>query len=467
MYKRDYAMNTRAACLFALAAVTALSPATSNAADAPWTLQSLADSPDHWKLSGSFRSRYEFLDGQPRPGLDESPDLLSFRTTLSAEYTAGAFRVAAELYDSRAYWGDSRTGIGTGEVNALELVQAYVGADLRDVFGADSNASLKAGRFMLNLGSRRLVAADDYRNTTNSYTGLRVDLNRKAGPSSTFIYTLPQRRLPDDLPSILDNDVELDSESSALVLWGGIVTWPKLIGGESVETSFFRLTEDDEPDLATRNRRLNTTSVRLFRDPLKGAWDYEVEAVYQSGSVRASTTTSAAELDVSAYFYHLELGYQGAGAWLPRVSLEYDEASGDDSDSDYGRFDTLFGMRRADLAPSGIYAAVARANIRSPGIRVDFVPSARLDAFIGYRGLWLDSRTDSFSTSNVRDTAGRSGDFAGHQIDMRARYWLVPRLLRFEGNAVLLFKGRFLQDAPNAPATGDTHYLSANLIAMF
>lgn len=463
----NYSTNILVACLLASSVVTSLLPLAANAADSAWTLQSFADSPENWKLSGSFRSRYELLDGQPRPGLDESPDLLSFRTTLAAEYMAGAFRFAAEIYDSRAYWGDARTGIGTGEVNALEVVQAYVGADLRNVFATDSNASLKAGRFMLNLGSRRLVAADDYRNTTNSYTGLRVDLNRKAGPSSTFIYTLPQRRLPDDLSSLLDNDIERDSESSALVLWGGMVTWPKLIGGESLETSFFRLNEDDEPDLATRNRRLNTTSVRLFRDPLGGAWDYEIEAAYQSGSVRAGTAANAAALDVSAYFYHAEIGYQGTGAWKPRVSVEYDEVSGDDSASDYGRFDTLFGMRRADFAPSGIFAAVARANIRSPGIRVDFVPSARLDAFIGYRGLWLDSRTDSFSTTNVRDASGRSGDFAGHQIDMRARYWLLPKLLRFEGNAVLLFKGRFLKDAPNAPATGDTRYLSANLIATF
>ena len=454
-------------CLFVSSAVATWLPLAAKAADSPWTLQSFADSPENWQLSGSFRSRYEHLDGQPRPGLDASPDLLSFRTTVSAAYTTGAFRFAAEIYDSRAYWGDSGTGMGTGEVNALELVQAYVGADLADVFGADTHASIQAGRFMLNLGSRRLVAADDYRNTTNSYTGLRVDLNRKAGPSTTLIYTLPQRRLPDDLPSILDNEIEMDSESSALVLWGGILTWPRLIAQESLQTSFFRVTEDDEPDLATRNRRLNTGSIRLFRDPAAGAWDYEVEAAYQWGSVRASTARNAPELDVSAYFYHLELGYQSAGAWEPRVSLEYDEVSGDDSDSDYGRFDTLFGMRRADFAPSGIYAAVARANIRSPGIRVDFVASSRLDGFIGYRGLWLDSRTDSFSTTNVRDATGRSGHFAGHQLDMRARYWLVPRALRFEGTAVLLFKERFLEDAPNAPATGDTHYVSANLTATF
>jgi hypothetical protein len=67
----------------------------------------------------------------------------------------------------------------------------------------------------------------------------------------------------------------------------------------------------------------------------------------------------------------------------------------------------------------------------------------------------------------VRDASGRSGDFAGHQLDTRVRYWLVPQVWRLEADAVLLMKGRFLEDAPNAPATGDMHYLSLNLSAAF
>jgi len=43
---------------------------------------------------------------------------------------------------------------------------------------------------------------------------------------------------------------------------------------------------------------------------------------------------------------------------------------------------------------------------------------------------------------------------------MRARYWLVPGLLRGEVNYSLIGKGHFLRTAPNAPATGDTHYAS-------
>jgi hypothetical protein len=320
---------------------------------------------------------------------------------------------------------------------------------------------------MLNLGSRRLVAADDYRNTTSGYTGGRVDLRRKAGGGATLIYTLPQRRLPDDLPSLLDNDIELDEESADLVLWGALVTTPKLAGDTALDIGFFRLTERDARDLATRDRRLDTPTVRWYRDPAPGGFDFEVEGAWQSGSIRASTAPNATVLDVDAWFYHARIGYQWQHRSKPRLALEYDTVSGDDSRSQFGRFDTLFGMRRADFAPSGIYATMGRANLRSPGLRFELAPTSRLDAFITYRAFWLESATDTFSTSGVRDPQGASGDFAGNQIDGRLRYWVIPQQLRFELDAIWLAKSRFLREAPNAPGTGNTTYLSFNMTATF
>lgn len=450
-----------------LGGTASLLPAGMAMAQEPPSLHTSLGAPENLKLSVSIRARYEALDGQPRAGLDASTDLFSLRTTLFAEYDAGRVRIGGELYDSRVYLGEPGSGVSTSEVNALELVQAYVVREFGNPFGPDTSAALQAGRFTLNLGSRRLVAADDYRNTTSGYTGLRLDLKASNGMTSTLIYTLPQRRLPDDLPSLLDNDVALDRESAALVLWGGLVTVPEVVGMASLEAGFYGLDEQDERALPTRNRRLRTGNLRLFRDPAAHQMDYEIEGAYQTGSVRASTAVAAPELDVSAYFYHLKVGYRRAGGWQTRVSVEYDFASGDDGGSSFGRFDTLYGTRRADFGPSGIYAAVGRANISSPSIRIEATPGPRLDGFMGYRALWLASRTDSFSTTGVRDASGQSGSFAGQQVEGRLRYWLVPRLLRVEGNAVVLFKGRFLTDAPNAPPAGNTHYVSLNVTATF
>lgn len=423
--------------------------------------------PDGLTLSGSVRVRYEALDGQARAGFGAEDELFSIRTTILAEYRKHGFRAGFELYDSRAYGSEQGSAIGTAEVNTLEPVQAYVGYEVRDPFGRGSRLALQAGRFTLNLGSRRLVAADDYRNTTNGYTGLRADIRAGDGTAATLIYTLPQIRLPDDLPSILDNKVKLDRESFDLQLWGGLVSRPRVVAGAMVEIGYFGLAERDAPPRPTRNRHLHNVSARLIRDPAPGKADFEFEGIYQFGSVRSSVAANAPQLDVSAWFLHADAGYSFPGPLKARLSVEYDYASGDGSGRSYGRFDTLFGMRRADLAPAGIYAQIGRTNISTPAIRLEITPSSRLDGFIVYRAMWLAERTDAFSTTGVRDPSGRSGSFAGHQIEGRVRWWLIPKRLRTEINGAWLRKGRFLEVAPNAPQAGNARYISVAFTSSF
>jgi hypothetical protein len=423
--------------------------------------------PERLKLSGSLRLRLEAIANQARAGFNEDEQLSGVRTTLAAEYDVGALRFGAEIHDSRAYGADSGTPITTGEVNTLELVQAYATLDLKEPFGPGSATALQAGRFLLNLGSRRLVAADDYRNTTNSYAGLRADVELASGAHATVIHVLPVQRRPDDLESLLDNEVRPDRESDDLVLWGGLLSRGKLLGPVLGEVSAFHLEERDTPQRPTRDRSLDTVGARLIAEPGAGRLDSEVEVFHQFGEISDGLGPSARPLRVAAQFVHVDIGYTFERGWKPRLSAEFDYASGDDEHGSFGRFDTLFGMRRADLAPSGLYNAVGRANLVSPGLRVEAAPTRRLDLLGSYRLLWLASDTDSFSTTGVRDATGQSGRFAGRQLDARVRYWIVREALRAEATTVWLDKGRFLRSAPNAPRSGDTFYLSLNLTTAF
>jgi hypothetical protein len=418
-------------------------------------------------VTGSMRLRYEAIDGQARAGFNESDGLVNLRTAILAEYRTREVRIGVELYDSRV-WGDrDGTPVTTNEVNALEPVQGYVAGDIDGVLGKGTKLTLTAGRMTLNLGSRRLVAADDYRNTTNGYTGIRADIAAPHGWKATLIYTLPQVRLPDDDAGIRDARVRLDRESFDLVLWGGQVSKAKALGPAMAELTWFHFGERDGPGNPTRDRSLDTFGGRIIAEPRAGRFNYEVEAFYQAGHVSTSVAPTAPRQAVSASFVHADAGYSFRSAWKPRLSVEFDRASGDRPGGRYGRFDTLFGMRRAELAPAGLYNAVGRANLTTVGVRLEATPTKRLDWFAVYRPMWLAADQDSFSTTGVRDASGRSGDFAGHQFEARVRYWLVPARLRFEFDGLLLAKGRFLGDAPNAPAGRWTRYGSFNLTASF
>lgn len=419
------------------------------------------------ELSASVRARYEAIGGQARAGFNSSDELVSFRTILTADYhITPDVHVVGDLWDSRAYGGNRGTPVSTGEVNTLEPAQAYLGVTLPGALGKGTKVDLQAGRFLLALGSRRLIAADEYRNTTNSSTGVRADLAAPGGWKATAFYVLPQQRLPDDRESLLDNDVALDRESFDAVLWGGLVTRANTLAGAMAEVGFIHFGERDAPGRPTRDRSLDTASARLIRDPKPATWDFELEGIVQRGTVSSSLAATAPTQDVRAWFVHGDLGYTFPGGWKPRLAIEYDHATGDRPGGRYGRFDPILGMRRADLAPGALYNAILRSNFISPGVRLEAVPSAKTDLMVSYRPFWLAAREDAFSSTGVRDASGRSGSFAGHQLDTRLRYALT-RKIRLEADVVLLAKGRFLRDAPNAPPERWTRYLSLNALFNF
>ena len=442
----------------ACATTFALTTSVAQAADAPTNpLYEALGSPTNWRISGSFRSRIEGIDGQFRPTGAPSDGFLSFRSTLFAEYDPGAFRIGAEIQDSRGYFEKTASSVSATEINTLEPIQAYVGYKFKEIDG--SNASIIAGRFTQDIGSRRLVARNVFRNTTNSFTGVAFDFKDRSGDKLRLFWTLPDTRLPNDSVGIQKNDIVYDRENTALQFYGGSFTKAHVFGG-SLELYGYGLTERDAPNFPTTNRRLFTPGGRLFRAPKVRTFDYDLEGAYQTGETRAtSKATDLTDLKVSAFFVHAEVGRTFKTLWSPRVALEYDYDSGNGTDPHKsGRFDTLFSARRFEYGPTSLYGAVGRANLNSPSLRFEVTPDRRWDAFVAYRPLWLASATDSFSNTGIRDPKGLSGTFAGNQIEWRARYWLIPKIARLDGGFAYLAKGHFLEAAPNAQHDGDTKY---------
>lgn len=426
--------------------VLSLVPAAALAGEAPFS------------IAASARLRVESIDGQFRPAAPANDTMISLRTAVEAEYDAGPVWFGAELWDARAWGQDVRSSAGTAEVNALELVQAHVKIELGSK-ATGGHGMLTAGRFTLDLAGRRLVSRQRFRNTTNAFTGAHLGWTAKGGQKIDVIWAMPHVRLPEDAAGVRANRVVWDQESTDLMFFGAQGTLPEVLGGV-IQPYGYGLIERDSPDRLTRNRRLGTIGARLFRAPSAGQWDHDVEAAYQFGKVRRSSAAAdIADLDVSAWFVHAEAGRTLPGSWKPRVVAMFDAASGDGGKAGkFGRFDTLYGARRFEFGPNGLYGPFSRANMISPSARLEIAPSKRTDGFIAWRSAWAQNARDSFAATGVRDASGAAGRLAGHQIEARVRHWIVPGLLQVDAGAAALFKRRLLRDAPNAPDTGNTRY---------
>ncbi len=450
-----------------LLAMTAAIGGPAFAEDAkPFRIDEALKTPDWLTISGSQRTRYESLDGQFRAGGSGGDQLLSLRNILKVEAKFDNIRFVGELWDVRNYLADSGTTVGSGEANALEPVQAYVAVNVGDIFGEGSKTEILGGRFATNIGSRRLVGLNNFRMTTNAFTGVMSTTAFASGDQLIALYTLPQRRQPTNRADRIDNKIEFDDESFDQQFWGVHYTRKKLFGDLSGEFFIFGLKERDDTGFNTANREIFTPGARLFSKPTAGKVDVEFEGGYQFGERRASTSAlDTTDLDVKAAYLHGEVGYSFDATWSPRIAFEYEYATGDKdpTDNEYNRFDGLFGPRRFDFGPTGIYGPLERSNLSSPGVRVEVAPSKRADAFAFYRAIWLDEAVDTFGQTGVRDPAGASGRFAGHQIEARFRYWLVPKNVRLDIGGAYLFAGEFLENAPNATGEGDTAYFYSDI----
>lgn len=429
----------------------------------PWRLNGALNIPDWFSLSGSHRTRFESLDEQYRGTRNGGDQVIVFRTNILASVDLQKIKFAAEMLDSRVSLADSGTPLSGSIVNPLELLQAYVEIPLDDFFINKSKSSIRAGRITMDVGSRRLVARNRFRNTINGFTGIDWKFQNQSNDEFRAFYTLPVQRLFSG--SALDNDAKFDEEHEEVRFWGLYYSPAKLLWDDKAEFYLFGLNEDDIPGtLNTRNRDLYTTGLRIYRKAEKNKFDYQFESIFQIGESR-TTTTSTVDLDHFAYFHHLELGYSFNSKWSPKLSLQFDYASGDDdpNDADNNRFDTLYGARRFDFGPTGIYGPFARSNLISPGIRLKLKPASDISSFIALRSYWLASDNDAWTTAGISNSAGQSDNFIGTQIEARIRWELVPKNVRIEAGAAHLFAG----DIMNEASKSDSSYLYTQAVFWF
>jgi len=441
-----------------------VAPAAAPAGDAPkpWRLTTALGLPSWLDISGEQRTRYETLDGQFRRNLTGGDQGIYFRSRVKMSAKQDNLEGTIEVMDSRQELADIGSNITSSEVNVLEVIQAYGGLHFKDAIDAGDKLMVQAGRVTMDVGSRRLICRTGFGNAVQVFTGVNSVWTSAGGSTIQAFAVLPVTRLPSDKQSLLSNNLALDHEDFDVMLAGVHGKWAKALGEADAEAFVYGLQEDDDDDNATRNRELATMGVRLYQKPSSGKFDYDVEPMFQAGNSRLTTAASdTRDLDHLAYAVRLVGGYMFEGVEKSRLALEFDFASGDRNPTDgkNQRFDPLYGDRRGDFGPTGIYGPFVRGNLLAVGPRFAFKPSERTDITVADKFYWLADSSDAWVAANVQDATGGSGSYIGNQAEVMVGWDVIPGNLRLEAGVAYLFAGEFMKDAPQSPKQGDASYV--------
>ncbi|NVK54229.1 MAG: alginate export family protein [Alteromonadaceae bacterium] len=410
------------------------------------SLPALAESPK-FDVSGQWNLRYENLTNPFFPTTDERfhqhNQRLSSKLQVKGVMTWSRFELVGELGDSRVYLDNDDPTLGRSQVNTLEPVQLHV--SWLGEANTNSDLSMKktsVGRFLLDHGSRRLIASAYFRNALNTFDGVVSDWQWQDW-NVRAVYLRPVTRLPGDAASIDSNERALDKSYSERQLYGFYAysqnkTW---------QLQSYWLDEDDGPDLNTANRQFLTVSAH-YTLPNTSDWRADAEVILQSGTRhQTSSPSDTTEIDQRAWLFHGAIGQMITDNTSLQAVADIISGDNDSSDGTNRNFDGLYGVRRFDFGPTEVYRTLPRRNLVSLGLKMVSKFSKKDNLLVRYLNF------------SYHKTPVGSADDIGNQIEFRWRHQLLPKF-RLEFGGAYLFKGEALEqgDYPDDTLYGYTGF---------
>ena len=180
---------------------------------------------------------------------------LSLRTLVQTDLRfSKTFRMHLELQDSRAELADVGSRMNSSIVNSAELLEANLVWEAKNLFSEGSQSTLRGGRLTIDIGKRRFIARNRFRNVIQAFTGIDWKWIAKNKTQVRSILTMPVNREPSAVADLLENDASFDEENLNNILWGIFISTPYLPSENKGELYFFGLHDDDGSNGKTRNR---------------------------------------------------------------------------------------------------------------------------------------------------------------------------------------------------------------------
>jgi hypothetical protein len=311
---------------------------------------------------------------------------------------------------------------------------------------ADKRLIARIGRQELAYGNQRLVGAFAWDNVGRSFDGVRADYQFDIHALSAFGVRLGDAANRAQTPKLY-----------------GLYDTTKLRPGPAAAAhtvDAYLLHKRDSVQGATQ--KVTTFGVRSDFSA-KSGWGYLAEVALQTGRTSGK--------DLSAWAYSVSAGQTLPGIYKPRLSVEYNAASGGDpANPDKAHtFDQLFPTNHDKY---GIIDYQGWRNMRN--LRVG--ASARLPnattAGLDYHWFWLQNARDFWYGAagqpnrgpggiTLRDATGQAGKTVGQELDLSAT-WPVNPALQVSGGYARFMPGSFVERVTGQADPSNWWYLQAS-----
>ena len=378
-------------------------------------------------FGGEYRMRPEDHTAYSfTPGHDDG--FLLSRLRLNLEMTPTTwFTAFVQAQDSEPV-GIAPAHIATSIKDVFDLRQAYVQFQK----GEKSWIRFRVGRQELRFGQERLVGVSDWTNAPRVFDGFRLSLGTNKNHVDLFSASV-----------VVNNPVAFDNHAGGMNFHGMYGSFSSLVPKGHVEPFVFwkalPLVRSEEG--AAGNENLWTYGFR-WTGKLPLNFDYTVETAKQTGNYSADA--------ISAWAGYAILGYSIPKVPLqPRLLIQYDYASGDDTlkDGKVGTFDQLYPSNHDVFGLSDLFGW---RNIVQQRAGVEVKPMNHLGVTFDFRNLYLANGNDSLygSAGSVlvkTPAAGALHRDIGQEPDLLAQYAVRENITVGAGYGYL-FAGRFLTE---------------------
>jgi hypothetical protein len=393
------------------------------------------------RLRGEFRERMEGVEN------------LTFNDSRDDTYWLSRFRFNAGVTPSKklsfqVQVQDAR--VGKKELAPTSTAPFRAPFDLRMGyvdFGATTDpATIRVGRQELAYGDQRLVGHVSWLNSARTFDAGKITLRGK-GVSLDAFYSSVVRIMQD----------EFDKSGAGNRFAGAYLTSALIPKGSFEPYLFYRQDDNIVGELGVVDKLTSTTFGFRTVGKLPAALDYNIEMALQRGDLGTN--------DIGAWAGHWQLRESLPMGWTPKLTGEYNYASGDKDPTDGKRqtFDQLYPTPHDKY---GLADQVGWKNIHHARAGLEVTPFKGWPVTTNYHSWWLAENRDALynvaSVPIARVAAGAANSHVGQELDVQVTKALFPQLQIAAGYAHI-FTGAFLKEA--TPGASYSHpYIQATYV---